>query len=163
MVPFINMRHVLAMGFVLSNSSRVVLTVLICFLTAPLLAQPIPAPLTSNEIRSKLFGQYLIGEYDTGQSWSEQFNKDATTLYSEGGRSLNGKLTFKRNLACFTYPDDDEITGDCFEVWQRGHNCFDFYSEQSSAGPQERQFGQGWQARAWIAGRDDTCVVDRIA
>ncbi len=162
-VTFFNMRHVLAMGINLSNTSTILMVLVLSFCTQPLWAQDAPSPLSGEQIRSTLLGKFLVGEYDNGQSWSERFNRDQTTFYTEAGRSLKGTLTFKDNLACFEYPQDDEIVGDCFEVWQRGSNCFDFYGEQSTASIRQRQLGKGWHARAWFAGLDDTCVVERIA
>ncbi|MDD9908347.1 MAG: hypothetical protein OXR62_01530 [Ahrensia sp.] len=130
---------------------------------APASAQFASTPLNQSQIATRLFGKRLIGEYADGQSWAENFNTDGTSDYVQDGRLSVGRMFFDLDLLCFSY-QPQELTGGCFEVWQRGTNCFDFYARTSIiASRTDRQFGRNWDARAWIEGVEATCQAGLIS
>ena len=160
----INMGRLLAANWKMSNTriNLLFVTLMACLLLSPAHSQISIKPLTGSEIRSALFGKLFTGEYPNGSGWAERFNLDFTSDYSEDNRITRGKMTLNGNILCFTYADIDQ-SGGCFEVWQRGENCFDFYSPTGNASLDERRFGQGWQARGWQAGSPSTCVSQQIS
>jgi len=106
--------------------------------------------MSATEIKQFVFGFTMSGEYASGQSWAERFNKDGTSSYSENGK----------------YDENPTVSGGCFEVWKRGANCFDFYStnaDQPAASLDQRRFGRGWDARAWYADQKSTCLSEEIS
>lgn len=133
--------------------------------TTPALADNPFEPLSPSAIRTYLFGQSMVGEYPSGQAWAEQFGRDGTSLYVEGGIPTKGQMRLEGTSLCFTYPGTEQ-SGGCFEVWKRGPNCFDFYAMVgSTTGTRldDRRFGRGWSARGWIAGQTATCVTEQIS
>jgi len=138
--------------------------VLLCFFLVSFsaFAQLVLKPLTGAEIQKFVFGTTMSGEYPSGERWAERFNKDGTSEYSESGELSLGTMSLNGNILCFTYLDKP-TTGGCFEVWKRGPNCFDFYSPTGDATLDQRQFGKGWDARAWYADQPSTCVSEQIS
>ena len=129
------------------------------------IAQLSLAPLSPDEVRMRLFAQRVIGEYSNGQNWAEKFNSDGTSLYVENERLLTGKMHFEGKRLCFTY-NNEAMTGGCFEIWPRGSNCFDFYAQRKEGLPatlNDKRFGRGWDARAWVDGSPSTCQTEHIS
>lgn len=119
-------------------------------------------------IRSKLFGLTLEGEYQSGVAWQELFNSDGTTEYEDPSSKARGSLTFKGTQVCFSYKDNAAMSGGCFEVWQRGRHCFDFYGTdgtgRTSATQSQKLRALAWDARGWHIGADKgDCVADLIS
>jgi hypothetical protein len=124
------------------------------------------APLTASDIKQFMFGTTMSGQYASGKTWAETFNRDGTSQYAEDGKTINGKMTLNGHYLCFTYNADPSLNGGCFEVWKRGANCFDFYSvglDSPSASMDQRRFGRGWDARAWYANQQSTCLSEEIS
>lgn len=146
-------------------SNMTVLLLLIIFLCGPFSAKAQFAltPLSTSEIRSNLFGRLFTGEYPSGSQWAERFNSDGTSDYSENGRAIRGIMRLSGGELCFSYPDTETLNGGCFEIWKRGTNCFDFYTPDGGASIDQKRFGQGWQARGWIAGQPSTCLSEEIS
>ena len=122
--------------------------------------------MSATEIKQFVFGFTMSGEYASGQSWAERFNKDGTSSYSENGKPILGRMTLNGNILCFSYDENPTVSGGCFEVWKRGANCFDFYStnaDQPAASLDQRRFGRGWDARAWYADQKSTCLSEEIS
>lgn len=133
--------------------------------TAPAKAHPSLSPLTSSEIAATLFGTRVTGEYASGLGWAERFNSDFTSDYVENGVVSRGRMRFEGDHLCFDY-GKQELNGGCFEVWQRGANCFDFYAVNSAGPPAsltQKRFGRGWDARAWKDGLANSCQTDQIS
>ena len=125
------------------------------------------AVMSEKDVRAALFGRTLEGEYADGKGWGERFEPDGRTRYTEEGRTVAGRISFRRGggapLVCFSYPDT--FGGGCFEVWRRSLNCFDFYGADERgafASPRQRRSGTGWTARAWDESRPSTCRSDLI-
>jgi hypothetical protein len=165
LIAIINMPHLLAAAQKMSNTWPVFLAISI-WLSAPATVAAVATataahyyllPLSQSEIRAALFDHLLSGEYSSGASWTERINGDFTSVYSDGEHRLSGTMTFQDDLLCFSYPDATDFAGGCFEVWQRGANCFDFYSTNDSNSLRHRRSGWAWLARAWILGRPATC------
>lgn len=158
------MRCLLTASRKMSNTLAVLLAglVLVPIIAAPAKGQVALAPLTAVEIRMALFGKLFSGEYPDGARWAERFNHDLTSDYSEDGRLTKGTMTLNSNILCFYYADKDQ-SGGCFEVWQRGPNCFDFYSPTGDATLDQRRFGRAWQARGWNADQPATCMSEEIS
>ena len=119
----------------------------------------------SNNAQVLAFGQRVIGEYADGQSWAENFNADGSSQYVQDGELTSGKMHFEGKRLCFVY-DPQDMIGGCFEIWPRGKNCFDFYARPDSglpAGLDDKRFGRGWDARAWIDGEPATCETEHIS
>ena len=151
----------------MSNIGLVLILCITIFTPAITLAhftavQYTPAPLSGSEIRSTLFGKLVTGEYPSGARWTERFNADGSSDYSEGGRITRGIMTIYDNILCFSYREKSQ-TGGCFEVWQRGPNCFDFYSLDGNGNLDSRRFGRNWQARGWVDNQPSTCLSDKIS
>jgi len=128
-------------------------------------AQIALAPLSQHEIQTRLFGQRVIGEYADGKSWAENFNADGSSQYVQDGKLTLGKMHFEGKRLCFTY-DPKDMIGGCFEIWPRGKNCFDFYARGEESLParlDDKRFGRGWDARAWIDGEPATCETEHIS
>ncbi len=162
LTALINMRGVLAAMKKKSNLATLVLLVVILCSTSVTHSQVSLTPLTAAEIKRFMFDRLFTGEYPNGLLWSERFNRDLTSTYSESGQILEGIMRLDGDLICFSYPDSIDSFGGCFQVWKRGNNCFDFYSSQSLAGVFDRRFGRAWQARAWNADEPSTCFSDKI-
>jgi hypothetical protein len=163
LVAVINMRHLLAARRKMSNLLLIVAILIGPAMSGPVSAQAVLPPLSKSEIQALMFGQRLSGEYSTGAAWSERLNRNFTSNYTDADRSLQGAVAFRNNLLCFTYPDSALLPGGCFEVWKRGANCFDFYGASDPVSLKQRQWGQAWQARAWIVGQTGTCPGEPIS
>ncbi|MEE9313879.1 MAG: hypothetical protein V3V02_04450 [Rhizobiaceae bacterium] len=138
------------------------LFILLGFVNSTAHAQLTLKPLSGSEIRSFMFGRLMSGEYPDGNQWAERFNRNGTSDYSENGKPIRGQMTLNGNILCFTYASN-QSSGGCFEVWKRGPNCFDFYATRSGANLDQRNFGQGWDARGWYANQPSTCVSEQIS
>ena len=125
--------------------------------------------LRADQIRSTLLGATILGEYSNGLEWQERMNQDLTTNYSEGKQTINGRISFRNYLMCFTYGEASELTSGCFEVWQRSSNCFDFYgtisptNDKTAATLAQKHLAQGWTARGWKSNQPSTCVSELIS
>lgn len=127
---------------------------------APIAAKTMGAQLSPGELRAELFGKTVNGDYANGLNWSETFNTDGTTIYTEAGLVLSGISSFQGNRICFRYREEP-TAGGCFEVFKRSRNCYDFYSitlEGPNATPFQKQIGVAWDARAWRTTEPSTCV-----
>ena len=164
LTAIINMRRVLT-----RPPKKSILLVLLSLIIGPIAfisvsqAQFVRQPMSSLDIRENLFGKLVTGEYPSGTQWAERFNLDGTSDYSENGQAKKGLMRLSGNILCFTYNSDPQQPGGCFEVWQRGKNCFDFYSSDSDASLDQRQFGRSWSARAWKTDQQNTCLSDEIS
>ncbi len=158
----INMRHLLAVKRKKSNAAAIL--VISLFLTLPLSAkaQFSLLPLSQSEIQAALFDTKLVGEYSNGQRWSEFLNNDMTSIYIEDSYTMAGQIRFKGSVLCFTYPQSEDPLPHCFEIWQRGANCFDFYGADGSTTLMDTRLGRNWLARAWRADKTSTCQSDLI-
>ncbi|WP_198008661.1 hypothetical protein [Ahrensia sp. R2A130] len=129
------------------------------------LAVPVGAvtigPMSETQIRAALVGKIFEGEYPSGAAWRESFDVSGNTIYQEGGQTDLGTMTFQGNVICFDYGDPTR-SGGCFNVWQRGANCFDFYSTGNIATRLQRDRGTAWDARAWEEGKTRDCTADLI-
>ena len=129
--------------------------------------RPVQAPAlgaqSPDTLKRLLPGTLLEGEYASGEAWSERFGTDGTSRYSDVSGSFDGRVTFRQPGVCFTYATDSDLTGGCFEVWQRGRRCFDFYADGTVASLADRRFGRGWTARGWMPGGREDCETDLIS
>ncbi len=105
----------------------------------------------------------ISGEYASGARFSEAFGADGTTRYTDETGTIEGRVTIRDDVMCFTYPDAGTIDGGCFAVERRGENCFDFYATDTTATPFQRHNGLGWTARAWRNNRASTCEAAAIS
>ncbi len=161
---FANMASVLAAIREKSIAAFIAIPILLT-LTAVTQAQLSLVPLSAPEIQTRLFGERLVGEYADGQGWAENFNSDGSSDYVQDGKLTLGRMHFEGQRLCFTY-DPKEMTGGCFEVWPRGANCFDFYARHEGGLParlEDKRFGRGWDARAWIDGKPPTCETEHVS
>ena len=159
---FANMAGVVA---AMRQMSIAALAAMCAIAPASVQAQVALNPLSASEIQTRLFGQRLIGEYADGQGWAENLNTDGSSDYAQDGILTRGKMHFEGTRLCFTY-DPQDMTGGCFEVWPRGQNCFDFYARVEGSLParlEDKRFGRGWDARAWIDGVPSTCETERVS
>ncbi len=130
----------------------------------------------NNYLEPKVFlarvaGKTLVGEYQTGQQWQERFIDERSTVYRDDEKSGSGTTIQRGRFVCFNYTSKDGMSGGCFEIWQRGKNCFDFYgsglggeqAQRTVASEKQKLFGQGWTARAWLASETSTCVSEQIS
>ncbi len=164
LTAFANMASVLAAMRQKSIAAGVAF-VLLLSPTAIVQAQVSLAPLAAPEIQTRLFGQRLVGEYADGQGWAENLNTDWSSDYVQDGKLTLGKMHLEGRRLCFTYNPTD-MTGGCFEIWPRGSNCFDFYARQEGGLPaslEDKRFGRGWDARAWIDGKPSTCETVHVS
>ena len=127
----INMRHLLAAKWKMSNIGLLAVLLVLLTSTPSVSAQHSLIPLTQSQIRSDMFGRMFTGEYSNGGRWAERLNPNMTSIYVEDGKSIHGHMEFRGSLLCFEYPHRPDLDGGCFEVWKRGNNCFDFYSTRS--------------------------------
>ncbi|MEP1207085.1 MAG: hypothetical protein ABJM29_09740 [Rhizobiaceae bacterium] len=121
------------------------------------------APLSQSEIRLQLFGKSLIGEYANGATWSENLSADLTSFYVEGEKQMVGEMHFNGSILCFTYRQSENPTPNCFEIWKRGVNCFDFYESDQTIPLMDRRVGRGWVARAWRSDQTSSCQSDLLS
>ena len=178
LLAFVNMRHLLAakckksntvcftLWLIASAAATAAATSAAPQVAAQVVAQPVPSghALTQQAIRNVLFDRNVTGEYPDGRQWAERFNANMTSTYVEQGQPMAGRMHFEGHVLCFTYPDAEDFSGGCFEVWQRGSNCFDFYGQGVGvdASYLQKSRGQGWSARAWIVDRPSTCTSELI-
>ena len=165
MCTIVNMLGVLTAIWKMSNKSLLAAG-FVLFSILNTSAQLARTPLSADEIRKFMFGTTMSGEYASGQTWSERFNSDDTSQYVEDGKLFVGEMTLKGNILCFSYNATADVSGGCFEVWKRGPNCFDFYSKNTdspSANLDQKRFGRGWDARAWYADQQSTCLSEEIS
>lgn len=162
LIALINMRHLLAATKKMSNVAAILVAGLTTFIVFPVKAQFTLAPLSGSEIRSELIGSNLIGEYTSGENWSETLKSNMTSLYKDAAGEMSGLVKVNGSILCFTYPSSNNPQPHCFEIWKRGANCFDFYGATSSSGLQDKRFGRGWLARAWRVEQPSTCQSDLI-
>ena len=161
----VNMVGVLTAIWKMSNRALLISIFTLLFATQAH-TQMARAPLSANQIKQYMFGFTMSGEYASGKSWAEKFNRNGTSQYVEDGKAITGKMSLNGHYLCFTYNADASVSGGCFEVWKRGVNCFDFYSagtDSPSASMDQRRFGRGWDARAWYAGQQSTCLSEEIS
>ena len=158
----INMRHLLAAT--LKKSNLVVPLIAVCLIGGAVqaAAQLVLTPLNQSQIRSVMFGQMFTGEYSNGAQWAERLNPNMTSVYVEDGKAIHGHMEFRGSILCFEYPNQPNLNGGCFEIWQRGNNCFDFYGSQSTVSFEDRRLGRNWTARAWNADQPSTCKSELI-
>ena len=163
LVALINMRHLLAASKKMSNVVGVLVVLIAAILAGPGLAQFTLAPLSQSEVEGFLFGQKLIGEYSNGERWNEELSNDLSSDYADSTGRMTGRMGFDGAALCFTYAGSSDPGPHCFEIWKRGHNCFDFYGTDGQIGLQDRRFGRGWMARAWRADQPSSCRGDLIS
>lgn len=118
------------------------------------------------DIEEELIGRAVDGHYASGVPFSEAFNADLTSDYSDENGEARGVMSFRGDTFCFAYPDDGTMSGGCFVVWQRSDNCYDFYAAlngQAYAGFLARSLGVDWDARVWRKDAPSTCPVMPIS
>lgn len=122
--------------------------------------------LSRTDIETELFGRAVEGYYASGMTFTESFNTDLTSDYSDAKGATSGQMSFKHDTFCFAYPDVPQMSGGCFVVWQRSQNCFDFYAAldgQAYAGFLARSLGAEWDARVWRQDAQSTCPTTPIS
>ena len=159
----INMRHLLAATLKMSNIAVLLILCVLVVANSQVYAQLSLSPMTASQIRAEMFGQMFTGEYKSGARWAERFNPNMTSIYVEDGKPIHGHMQFEGFTLCFEYPYRSDLQGGCFEVWKRSDNCFDFYGTQDIASLDQRRWGRGWTARAWISDQPSTCKSDLIS
>ncbi len=118
------------------------------------------------DIEAELIGRAVEGYYASGATFTESFNADLSSDYRDANSATSGLMSFKGDTFCFVYPDNPQMSGGCFVVWQRSDNCYDFYATldgQAFAGFLARSLGADWDARVWRQDARSTCPVTPIS
>jgi hypothetical protein len=117
--------------------------------------------LKGSDIISALSGKTVRGAYADGTAFTETFWADGKDTYWDPRGTSLGKWSVARDLMCFEYDVQYEMSGGCFRVEKSGSNCFDFYSVSKNvsdvppAGTKPR-----YVARASADGAVATCPVE---
>lgn len=99
-------------------------------------------PLTSEEMKSELFGIHMWGvETSSQMRWDECIDPTGRTVYrvelpgEPAPYSENGKLRIEDGgLACFSYPPDSDPEPACFRAMRRGEDGYAFFATDGTPG-----------------------------
>jgi len=119
------------------------------------------SPLTGDALTETFKGVTMHGTYKsprerTGTSaFTETFNADGTTHYSEGKITDTGNWVVTGNTICFAY--NGELMGgtSCFNVFRAGNCYYSYGLGQLKSGYPVRP--NSWSAKTIVKGEYNTC------
>jgi hypothetical protein len=113
------------------------------------------------DILATLSGKTVRGAYADGTAFTETFWPDGKDTYWDPRGPTTGHWSVARDLMCFEYDSEFNMTGGCFRIERYGANCFDFYGvSQSMNDPAPAQKKPRYVARASVDGAEGTCPVE---
>jgi hypothetical protein len=84
------------------------------------------------DILAMLSGKTVRGAYADGTAFTETFWPDGKDTYWDPRGTTTGKWSVARDLMCFEYDSESNMSGGCFRVEKNGSNCFEFYAVAKS-------------------------------